>query len=341
MKILVVSSMFPNRRNKTFGIFVKKQIEALRKIGIDVVKVIRTRDENFAYMLFFLKTIFYLLFNVYDLIHAHYGFHSAFLPAIIRKKPLIITFHGSDALKEPLRNKVYYYLQRFVISRSDHIIAVSNEIKDVLVSNLGANPNKISVISCGVETTRFLPLEKMDTRRTLNISKSEKVVLFIGKFRYEKGVDIIIKCAYRMPDVMFILVGRGTIRTALKNCSFVGVVSNDEIPTWMSVADVFFLPSRSEGTPVVLLEALSCALPVVASRVGGIPDLVRDGETGCLVESENLDMFIKKLQELLQNPEKRRQMSQKGRKDMIDNYDSRKIANDINQIYESVSSLNQ
>ena len=223
-----------------------------------------------------------------------------------------------------------------MVSRSDYIIAVSNEIRDVLVSNLRAEPSKISVISFGVDTSFFAPIQKMDARRKLDIDEREKVVLFLGKVHFGKGVDIIAECARRMPDVTFILVGIGSLTASTDNCRAVGAYPDDQIPVWMNTADVFVLPSRSEGTPVVLLEALSCCIPVVASKVGGIPDLVKDGKTGYLVESEDVDMFESKLRELLANPEKRKQMGQQGREDMIESYDSRKIAERVKQVYERV-----
>ena len=105
------------------------------------------------------------------------------------------------------------------------------------------------------------------------------------------------------------------------------------MPKWISAADIFFLPTRSEGTPVVVLEALSSGTAVVVSRVGGIPDLVTDGETGYLVESENVDMFEKRLRDLLENPEKCRKMSLQGREKMVESYDTCKVAAKIHNIY--------
>lgn len=337
MKVLVISNMYPKGKSND-GVFIKRELNSLERIDIEVTKVVKTQRNLLGYIPFLLRYIFLLLYKSYDLIHAHYGFHSALFAAVIKRKPLTITFHGSDALKEPSRNKTYYKLQKFVISRCDYIIAVSNEIRNVLISNLGAEPTKISVVSCGVDTSIFTPLEKIDIRRKLKIARTEKVILFIGRLSYKKGINIIFECAQRMPDVNFILVGKGTLRTNIKNCRFVGSRPNDEIPVWVNAADVFVLPSKSEGTPVVLLEALSCGIPVVASKVGGIPNLVKNGETGYLVEPEDVSMFEKRLRELLENPEKRRQMGQQGRKDMIENYDSQKIAERISQVYKKVLS---
>ena len=93
-------------------------------------------------------------------------------------------------------------MQKFLVSRSDYIIAVSNEVRNVLISSLRAKPNKISLISCTIDTSFFTPLEKMNARKRLKIDEGEKVVLFVGQLSYGKGVDIISECARRMPDVL-------------------------------------------------------------------------------------------------------------------------------------------
>jgi len=329
--------MYP-RKNSDFGIFVKRQVEQLEKDGVKIMKVVRTGKTHFAYLPFFSKSVFYLLFRTYDLVHGHYGFHSALFPAVIKRKPLVVTFHGSDALKEPLRHKVYRNLQKFVISRCDNIIAVSNEIKNVLTSNLGADPNEISIISCGVDTSVFLPLEKMDVRRKLGIAENAKIVLFVGSLSYGKGVDVIFECARRMPDVLFILVGDGSLKTDIGNCKFPGACPHEEMPKWMNAADIFVLPSRSEGTPVVILEALSCGIPVIASRIGGCPDVIKDGQTGYLIPVNHVDMLQRKVRDLLNDDVGRNLMGKQGRKDMIEKFDIKKIAQRIKQIYEQTRS---
>jgi len=330
--------MYP-RNNSDFGIFIKYQVEELQKDGIKIIKVVKTRKTHFAYVPFVFKSIFYLLFRSYDLVHGHYGFHSTLFPAVIKRKPLVVTFHGSDALKEPLRHKVYRSLQKFIISRCDNIIAVSNEIKNVLTSNLGADINKISIISCGVDTSVFVPLEKMDTRRKLGIAENAKVVLFAGSLNYSKGVDVIFECAQRMPDVLFIFVGDGLLKTDIKNCKFPGTCPHEEMAKWMNSADIFVLPSRSEGTPVVILEALSCGIPVIASRIGGCPDVIKDGKTGYLVPVNDVDMMQRKVRDLLNDDVDRNLMGKRGRKDMIEKFDTKKIAERIRRVYkETISS---
>jgi len=340
MKLLVISNMYPDK-NPAFGPFIKQQIESLEDIGVEVIRVVKSKKTLLTYVPFLIKSIYFLLFKSYDLVHAHYGFHSALIPSIIKKRPLVITFHRGDALNEPFRNKVYFKLQRFVVARSDYLIAVSSEIKDALVNILGADPDKISVIPCGVDTNIFFPLDKNKNRKELDISVNSKIILFIGQLTHRKGVDLLQKCANRIPEATFILIGGGTFNSHSANVTAVGSQPNHILPKWISSADIFFLPTRSEGTPVVVLEALASGTPVVVSSVGGIPDLVKDGETGYLVESEDIDMFEKGLRDLLEHPEKCRKMGLQGRKEMVESYDTCKVAAKINNICKVILSKKQ
>jgi len=340
MKVLVTTNMYP-LKEPYFGIFVKRQIESLEKIGIQIIKVAKAKKSRCAYLPFLFKSFYYLLSTSYDLIHAHYGFHSALIPALVKRTPLVITFHRGDALEEPFRSYVYCNLQRFVVSRADFLIAVSSEVEDTLIRHLGAQRNKIRVITCGVDTNLFRPLDKARLRRQLGIAENSKVVLYVGKLSHRKGIDVLMECAKRIPEAYFVIVGEGQIKANRENCRFVGAQSNDTLPTFYNVADIFLLPSRSEGTPVVVLESLSCGVPVIASRVGGIPDVIRDGETGYLVEPEDVNTFEKRLRELLCNPKKLQQMGALGRKDMVEKFDDIKIAGRIKHIYEEIFNNHQ
>lgn len=347
--------MYPGKKPH-LGIFVQKQVEFLKTIGIDVVTVVKCNSDLSAYVLFYLRTIFNVIFSSYDIIHAHYGFHSAFIPALLKRNPLIITFHGSDARKEPFRNKLFYFLQKISVRKADHIVAVSREIKDILITDLAVNPDKISVISCGVDTSHFIPLNQVKVRNKLGIDLKRRVVLFVGHMVYTKGVDILYECARYTPDVTYIFIGDGPLKNDYKNCIFIDPIPNSDIPLWINAADIFVLPSRMEGTPVVVLEALSCGIPVICSKVGGCPDIIKDGETGFLVTIHNpltrgkitinhanlgyptpieeVNMVREKIIELMTNDDLRKKIGKRGREKMIADYDNKIIAQKIKKVYE-------
>lgn len=335
MKIIIISNMYPNERSY-IGIFVKRQIESLESEGIRIIKIVKKNKSLIAYIHFMLEILYRLLFNSYDLVHCHYGFHSGLIPAIIKRKPLIVTFHGSDALIEPFRNKIYYFLQKYIILRSDYLIGVSSDVKNKIVESLDADPNKISVINCGIDTSVFRPLKKNEMRKKIGISQNQKIVLFAGTISYMKGVDIIYQCASEMKNVLFILVGHARLVKNLPNCKIIGPRQHNEMPVWMNAADIFILPSRSEGTPVVLLEALSCGIPTIASDIGGCPDIIMDGYNGFIVPAGNWTILKEKIDFLINKKDLREEMGIRGRSMMIDDHDSRKVANRIIEIYFNV-----
>jgi len=335
IRVLVVSNMYPDK-NSYFGIFVKNQVESLEKLGVNIAKIVKTKRSIFAYMPFISKSILYLLFTSYDLIHAHYGLHSALPFAILKKKPLLITFHRGDALDEPYRNEVYYYLQKFVVSRADHIIAVSKEIKKALINNLNAHPDRISTISYGVDTALFHCMDKVTMRNKLNLSQNKRIILFVGALSYRKGVDIIYKCAKSLRNIDFVLVGQGNLKTDLPNCVFVGPKPHDQVPLWMNAADIFLLPSRSEGSPNVILEACFCGVPVIASAVGGIPNMINDGKNGFIVRTHDPKDYAEAIRELLLNRQKINSIKIKARESVRRNHDNQVIANKIKSIYENL-----
>ncbi|MBI4722343.1 MAG: glycosyltransferase [Candidatus Stahlbacteria bacterium] len=355
MKVLLLSNMYSNG-DSYFGSFVKEQVDDLENSGevkpLEVIKVVRTRETKISYLPFFIKAMYYLLFKHYHLIHAHYGFHSA-LPALIFKSaPLIVTFHGTDAQEEPNRNIIYYGLQKLTVRKATHIIAVSCEIKRVLIE-LGARAKNISIISCGVDTSIFKPNTAnrpvptrdgsgtpiTELRKELGLPNDKAIVLFVGLFSYRKGIDIVYNCAHSLPDVMFILIGKPTPNPQPpipQNCMSFGSKPHTEIPKWLNAADIFLFPSRSEGMPVALLEALSCGIPAITTNVGGIPEVMENGKTGWIVNIEDIDEIISRIKQLLDNQEIRTIMGEYARKIILNRFDKHIITAKIKKVYEDV-----
>lgn len=334
MKVLLISNMYPKGESH-FGGFVKIQSEALEKEGIQVVRAVRTQYSRVGYLRFAVSCLRALLFERYDIVHAHYGFHSGLLPAVLKRKPLIVTYHGSDAQVEPFRNRLYFHLHSFVLRRCDRVISVSEAIRNLLVSNFCVHPDSVSVISCGVDTSVFQPLSEDQIAKERGFTSADKIVLFAGKLDYMKGVDLLYKCARDMQEVLFILVGEGDKKCDLPNCRFLGPIPNREIPFWMNLADVFVLPSRSEGTPVVVLEAFACGTPVITSDVGGCAQLVQDGCTGFIFPSGDGNALRGKLSCLLKDTRLRKTFADNARKKVIECFDNALIAKKIISLYSN------
>jgi len=281
MKVLVLSNMYPGRKSY-LGTFIKQQLKDLENERFQITKVVKNGEGTVAYLPFIFKNIFYLLFCSYEIVHAYYGFHSGLFAAIIKRKPLVVTFVGSDALKEPLRNRVYRVLQRFVVSRSNCIIAVSNNIRNILISDLGADSERISVIKFGIDLGLFRPIPQVEARKKLGFPYDKKLVLFPSSpKRTIKRFDIFKKAVERLQE---------------ENHNILPVIlSNNgrpyhEVPLVMNACDVLVLTSDSEGSPTVIKEAMACNLPIVSVDVGDVAEVIKDVPNCYICKQDPIDI---------------------------------------------------
>jgi glycosyltransferase involved in cell wall biosynthesis len=223
----------------------------------------------------------------------------------------------------------------FVVNRSDKVIARSKEMKRVL-ERLGVSNKKIVVIGAGVDTNLFHSIDKNKAREKLELPVDKHIILYVGRLHEMKGVKLIYECAERMPVSLFVMVGDGTVRTDVKNCIFVGEKRYEEIPSWISAADILVLPSYSEGLPNIVMEALSCGTPVIVTDVGGCPEVVKDGKTGFVMPVGDVEALIDRIKYLLGNEGLREKMGKLGREDMVKRYEREKVIGELKEVYESL-----
>jgi len=267
-----------------------------------------------------------------DLIHAHFSYPDGFGMIGLAKKwniPLVISALGT------IERKVAYegsYTSRQIIKAmnfADKVLSVSEDLKLHIV-NLGINENNVIVVPNGVDTEKFKPAGKENARKLLNLPLDKNIILFVGALRSIKGVDYLIEAAKNFVDsnTELYLVGRDDgLKKSLKKMAqdfkitdfikFIGPVNHKDIPLWVSASDILVLPSLSEGRPNVVLEALACEVPVVATDVGGIPELIINGETGYLVPAKNPLELSEKVNKLLGDENQREKMGKFGRKSII------------------------
>ena len=205
--------------------------------------------------------------------------------------PVVIQVHGSDIL---LVDQVPSRRQRTVeaVKSADGVVAVSQDLANRLVG-MGVEQERIRVVIDGVDRQTFAPGNKIAERRALPIPFEEgvRMLLFVGNLVPVKAIDVLLKaCAepvLKSTRTRLVVVGDGPLRKVLEQkviqlgltgrVWFAGTIRQSELPRWYRAADVFVLPSHSEGVPNVLLEASSCGTPWVASRVGGIPEIAHLG----------------------------------------------------------------
>jgi glycosyltransferase involved in cell wall biosynthesis len=247
-----------------------------------------------------------------DIVHAH-G-HPYMASLILGKlarhygKPFVLTQHNTFIEYDNIFNEVERLndltVGKEALDAADGIIAVSNATKNYILS-LGAKPSKVKVIHNGVDLARFRPMmgKKQEMRRKLGIPKDAIVVSTVRRVVYKNGIDTFIDAAeavvQKNPRVHFVVAGKGpNLHNAQEkvrelkmadNFELAGFVPDEELPAFYNVADFFVVPSKSgEGLPLVALEAMSSGLPVIATDVGGIGEVLTD-KVGRLVPANSPD----------------------------------------------------
>ena len=233
----------------------------------------------------------------FDVILAAWAYPDAVAAARLAKDfgcPLVTNVLGSDInyfAKQPdLAPAV-----RQALCQSHRVIAVSRALRDTVIA-FGIPPEKVIAQHNGVDRERFKLQDRREVRVRLGLPPDRATILYVGNWVPEKGVDVLVEAVGRLKaqgrsDLLLALVGSGPLEPALRGLvekhgladqvRFCGRKPHDEIPDWMAASDLFCLPSLREGCPNVVLELLSCGRPVVASRVGGVPELLDDA-TGAL-----------------------------------------------------------
>ena len=250
----------------------------------------------------------------FDLIDAHYFYPDGVAAALLGRRlgrPVVITARGSDVnliaeLRLPRR------MITWAAREAGAVITVSAALKDRLVS-LGVAHEKITVLRNGVDLELFRPLDHKEQRTRLGLRG--RVLLSVGNLVELKGHHIAIDALGRMPDVTLIIAGEGPWRGRLEALShrigvadrvrFVGRLDQCALRAYYSAADALVLASSREGWPNVLLESMACGTCVMATAVGGIPEVVRAPEAGALLPERSAQALIAVNQRLAERPPSR------------------------------------
>jgi teichuronic acid biosynthesis glycosyltransferase TuaC len=213
---------------------------------------------------------------------------AAVIAARILHVPSVVKLHGSDInviakLPGPRR------LTEWALPRAARIVAVSRALADEVVA-LGVLRERVAIVMNGVDGDLFQPAARAAARAELGLPAGP-LALYVGNLKVEKGVIDLARAWASVPHGVLAIVGGGPAKGALEEAAsgygdrvrLVGPQPLASIPRWLAACDVLVLPSHAEGTPNVILEALACGRRVVATAVGGIPDLVTRGELGELV----------------------------------------------------------
>jgi teichuronic acid biosynthesis glycosyltransferase TuaC len=237
----------------------------------------------------------------FDCIDSHFVYPDGFAAVLLGKMlgiPVFCSARGTDINVYP-RFPLIRPLIRWSLRQAAGIIAVSKALKQLIVE-LGIPEGKIRVISNGVDTERFRLVERDQARSKLGYPTDARLIVSVGSLHEHKGharlVSSVAELSARWPDLRLCIIGEGPLRESLEKLvsekglsgkvQLLGSLNNEQLSMWFNAADLSCLPSSREGLPNVVLESLACGTPVVATRVGGVPEAIVSPEQGIVVETD-------------------------------------------------------
>ena len=270
------------------------------------------------------------------------------------RPPIVVhTFHGHvlRGYFDPVRTAGFRLLERWLARMSTALVAVSPQVRDDLVA-LGVAPReRFVVVRLGIELEQRVAAEqdgRGESRRILGIGADRFAVGWIGRMTGVKRTEDVLRAFRRLRDrgvdACLCMIGDGPDRpTVERRAHELGVMRDtlflgyqEDVAPFYAAFDAMILPSINEGTPVSAIEALAAGRPVVATRVGGVPDVVREGEDGFLVDPGDVDALAERLAQLAADPDLRERLGAAGRARVIPRYSVERLVDDIDRLYRSL-----
>jgi glycosyltransferase involved in cell wall biosynthesis len=336
----------------------KERVEELRRLSIQITTIAEMGREISLWS--DIKALLKLYQIIYrekpDIVHTHTAKAGAIgrIAAWLAGVPIIIhTFHGHVFHDYFGKVKTWLFIQfeQWLAKITTCIIVISRSQKyDIVTKFRISNKKKVITIPLGLELERFLLIDK-DTfhlKNELGISRNEFLIGIVGRIVPIKNHELLLKVIKLLREqqlpVHLCIVGDGELRNELIQSAREKNISNyTHFTGWRldmekiySGMDLLALSSLNEGTPVAIIEAMASQVPVVATAVGGVPDLISDGETGLLSAPNDANDLAEKIRQILVNPEMTTKIIKKARESVEKNYHYRRLINDIQNIYEKL-----
>lgn len=290
-----------------------------------------------------------------DILHVHYAIPHATSAVMARQilagegrsLPVVTTLHGTDITLIG-QDPSFAPVVTWSINQSDGVTAVSDYLRKQTYEHFDVT-NGIEVIPNFIDTDRFYRQNKEHFKQAL-CPNGEKVIVHVSNFRPVKNTKRVVDIFHRLrddhSDVKLILVGDGPERVPTeRKARELGVYDDirflgkqDPIEEILSIADVFLMPSDSETFGLAALEAMACSVPTVVSNVGGLAELVEDGETGYLCPVDDVDGFTDRVRALLNDEALHERMSQAARTRAVETFDIDRVVPKYEDYYEQVRS---
>lgn len=285
-----------------------------------------------------------------DIMHMHYAIPHATAAYLAREMyrptrylPFVTTLHGTDITLVGARRS-FLPITRFSIAESDAVTAVSRFLADETCKTFGQCG--VEIIPNFINASMYWRRPNEGLRETL-APGGEMLIMHVSNFRPVKRIEDCIHALARIRRSVrarLVMCGDGPARDAAERLArdydlsgdvlFIGQVPN--IADYLSVADLLLVPSETESFGLAALEALACETPVIATHVGGLPDVVRDGENGYLVEVGDIDAIAERAAEILSDADLRRTLGARGREWAVDQFNTERVIPQYISLYEKV-----
>jgi glycosyltransferase involved in cell wall biosynthesis len=326
----------------------EKIAEKLEQHGIEVITLNRTNYNRLSFKI--IKDLYKIIKekNIHILrTHRYrsnlYGRIAGWLAGV----PVIISsvhdnYRSDKKIERRLMNKILSII-------TDKIVAVSESIKNDIIRYDKINPSKIEVINNGVDTLIFRPQSKdYELLKSLGINNDDIVIGFVGRIVPAKGLEYLLEAfSYlkkEINNIKLLIVGDGAILKDLKNYSIELGISKysiftgerQDIQKILSCIDIFVMPSIAEGLPNALLEAMSSGKTVVTTKVGGIPEIIKDRFNGLIIPDKNSEMLAKAIKELITDKDLSEKLGENARHFIIENYSIEAVNKKWETLYLSI-----
>ena len=284
-----------------------------------------------------------------DWLHAHYATGYGTLGRLSRFESLLLSVWGSDVFEFPEQSRWHKAFLVKNLQAATQICSTSH-IMAATTQHLCGDDKAIAITPFGIDISLFYPSPELRNHSVFKIGT-------VKTLAPQYGIDTLIQAFYQLRNQLqdkepllaqqlrLCIAGDGQQRAELKALvrrlgletvtEFVGHLPHAQVPTYLNQLDIYVAASRQDSFGVAILEASACGLPVVVSRVGGLPEVVEEGLTGLLVEKDNVEQFAAALLKLIQNQSLRDSIGEAGRQHVIDNYDWRESVLILETVYDS------
>ena len=239
-------------------------------------------------------------------------------------KNLFVSTWGSDVIDDYSAEIRTSFYRRFMFKQAQVITATSHFLAEV---TRHYTDKEVHVVPFGVDCQLFRPTERINTTTAVTLGFVKHLKLKYGPEHLIRAMGLVVD---RHPQTRLLMAGSGELRSPLekltgqlgltRNVSFLGAIEHRQVPELLRNVDIFVMPSIREEFGVAAVEAQAMEIPVVSTRVGGVPEVVLDGETGILVEPGDSEQLAQAILTLIENPALRRQMGKRGREHVLANY---------------------